>query len=171
MRENMTVRELMELNQMITDVEIEVRRDGSLLLDALFIGCASGEKPPFPFKVPESEQYINNLTRRKEAHYVKKSINAWDDGRDYWQSKPDRIPKTWQSLKVFSWEVWPAYTSGNPRRRTFNSRNVNFHGQLLRVVTLPPGDVTVEQLDEHMKAEAPKNDQIEGQMNIFDYAE
>lgn len=166
---NMTVRELMELNQMITDVDIEIRRDGTRFLDALFIGCASGEKPPFPVKVPESEQYINNLTRRKEAHYVKKSINAWDDGRDYWQSKPDRIPKTWQSLKVFSWEVWPASIFGNPRRRSGKAQSVNFHGQRLRIIALPPEGATVEDLAERMKDKAPEQEQIDGQTNIFDF--
>lgn len=166
----MTVRELMELNQMITDVNIEIRRDGSRLLDALFIGCAEGVKPPFPFKVPESEQYIDNLTRRKEARYIAKSINAWDDGKDYWQVKPDRIPKKWLELTVFSWEVWPASSLGiNPRRRTGRGTNVTFHGQRLNVVALPPGSVTVEDLAEQMNDSAPKQDQIEGQMNIEDF--
>ena len=168
----MTVRELMELNQMITDVNIEIRRDGTRLLDALFIGCAEGVKPPFPVKVPESEQYINSLSFRKEARYIAKSINAWDDGKDYWQVKPDRIPKAWLGLTVFSWEVWQASSLGiNPRRRSGTGRatNVTFHGQRLNVIALPPGAVTVEALVEQMNDSAPKQDQIEGQMNIEDF--
>lgn len=161
----MTVRELIELNQMITDAEIEIRENGSRLVDVLLIGCAEGVKPPFPVKVPESEQYINNLTRRKEAHYIAKSINAWDDGKDYWQVKPDRIPKAWQGLTVFSWEVWPASILGNPRRTTGNGRNVNFHGQRINIVVLPDGqDKPVEE----SKAEA-SSEQDDGQTNIFDF--
>jgi hypothetical protein len=166
----MTVRELIELNQFVTDAEIEIRRDGCRLLDALFIGCAVGNKPPFPVKVPESERFVDSLTRRKEAHYVQKSINAWDDGRDYWQVKPDRIPKAWQELKVFSWEVWPASIIGNPRRSTGNAKNVNFHGQRLNVVALPPGDLPVEVLAERMAEEKPKQtSEIDGQTDIFDF--
>ena len=166
----MIVRELIELNQMITDVNIEIRRNGTRLLDALFIGCAEGVKPPFPYKVPETEQYINNPTRTKIAHYMPKSINAWDDGKDYWQVKPDRIPKAWLELKVFSWEVWEASTLGvNPRRRAGNAKNVTFHGQRLNVIALPPGDVTVETLAGKMTEGASRSDQIEGQMDINDF--
>ena len=168
----MTVRELIELNQMITDVNIEIRRDGTRLLDALFIGCAEGVKPPFPFKVPISEQYIDSLSFRKEARYMPKSINAWDDGKDYWQVKPDRIPKAWLELTVFSWQVWEASSLGiNPRRRsgTGRSTNVTFHGERLNVIALPPGTVTVETLAEKMTEGTSKSEQIEGQMDINDF--
>jgi len=166
----MTVRELIELNQMITDVNIEIRRDGTRLLDALFIGCAEGVKPPFPCKVPISEQYIDSLSFRKEARYIAKSINAWDDGKDYWQVKPDRIPKAWLELTVFSWQVWPASLIGiNPRRKTGKAKNVTFHGERLNVIALPPGTVTVETLAEKMTEGASGSDQIEGQMDINDF--
>ena len=168
----MTVRELIELNQMITDVEIEIRKDGHRLLDVLCIGCAEGVKPPCPRKVPESEDYINNPTKLKEARYIPKSINVWDDGKDYWQVKPDRIPKAWLELTVFSWQVWEASSLGiNPRRRsgTGRSTNVTFHGERLNVIALPPGIVTVETLAEKMTEGASGSDQIEGQMDINDF--
>ena len=74
----MTIKELIELNQMITDVEITVRKDGTALLDQLNIGPAEGRKPPYPTMVPKSERYIGNLSieTKREAHYIEKSINA-----------------------------------------------------------------------------------------------
>ena len=161
----MTVRELIELNQMITDAEIEIRENGSRLVEVLLIGCAEGKLPPCPRKVPVGKNIEGGLTDRRLAHYIDKSINAWDDGRDYWQVKPDRIPKAWQGLTVFSWEVWPASILGNPRRTTGHSRNVNFHGQRINIVVLPDGQ---EKPVEESKAEA-SSEQDDGQTNIFDF--
>lgn len=168
----MTVKELIELNQMITDVEITVRVNGSALLDQLNIGPAEGIKPPYPTMVPKEERYIGNISiaTKREAHYINKSINAWDDGKDYWQVKPDRIPKKWLDLEVYSWSVWPAssVTYHSPRRKTGNSTNVNFHGQRLNVVVLPSGaSLTIRE-------EKPKQmteQQLEGQSDIFDFLE
>lgn len=135
----MTVKELISLNQMITDIEITVRKGGTALLDQLNIGCERGIRPPYPTMIPKDDRFIGttNLADRKEAKYMPKSINAWDDGHDYWQIKPNRIPKKWLNLEVFSWEVWGASNRGdNPRR----FRNVNFHGQRLNIVALPSGE-------------------------------
>ena len=160
----MTVRELIELNQMIVDAEIEIR-DNHKLVDVLCIGCERGTKPYHPRKVPESPQFIGNITRQKEACYVPKSINAWDDDKDYWQVKPDRFPKGWLDLTVYSWEVWPASLFGNPRRRTGNARNVSFHGQRINIVALP-GYV---EFAKEPKVTEPQ--QIDGQMNIAEFLE
>ena len=135
----MTVRELIDKNQMIVDADIEVRKDGCALLDALFIGCYSGKKPPHPYKVPVDEAHMNCLTEKREAHYIDKSINAWDDGHDYWQVKTSRIPNKWLDLEVFGWEVWDASIYGNSRRMNGRCRNVNFHGQRIRITALPSG--------------------------------
>lgn len=166
----MKVRELIELNQMITDVEITVRVNGSALLDQLNIGPAEGIKPPCPTMVPKEERYIGNQSRycQREAHYIDKSINAWDDGKDYWQVKPDRIPKKWLDLKVYSWEVWPASTVvyGKNRWNDYGNsyKNINFHGQRLNVTALPSGQaLTVPE------RKAAPDEQIEGQMSIMDY--
>ncbi len=135
----MTVRELISLNQMITDIEITVRKDGNALLDQLNFGPSEGVKPPFPTKVPISEQYIGTMNQcdQREAYYIPKSINAWDDGKDYWQVKPERLPAKWLDLEVYAWEVWPAsqVCTTSPRR----GRNVNFHGQRINIIALPSG--------------------------------
>ena len=168
----MTVRELIELNQMITDVEITVRKDGSALLDQLNIGPAEGIKPPYPTMVPKEERYVGNMSvsTKREAHYIDKSINAWDDGKDYWQVKPNRIPEKWLDLEVYSWEVWPAssvcYTS--PRRScpSGHGANVNFHGQRLNITALPSGE-KMEVTEPKPKQE--QAEQLEGQMSIDDW--
>lgn len=142
----MTVKELIELNQMITDVEITVCKDGSALLDQLNIGPAEGIKPPYPTMVPKEEKYIGNMSleTKREAHYINKSINAWDDGKDYWQVKVNRIPSKWLDLEVCSWEVWPASTVvyGKSRRNDYghSHKNVNFHGQRVNIIVLPSGE-------------------------------
>lgn len=170
----MTVKELIELNQMITDIEITVRINGNALLDALFIGPAVGEKPPHPWRVPKERKYVGNMSRecQKEARYIAKSINSWDDGKDYWQVKPDRIPSGWRDLEVYGWEVWPAscvcYTS--PRRQTgidTKSRNVNFHGQRINIIALPSGDKLPE--PEEKKPKTNKQEQIDGQMSLEEF--
>ena len=158
------VRELIDLNQMIVDAEITVRQGGSGLLDQLNIGSCRGKKPPFPTMIPISEQYIGNSSMTKEAKYIDKSINAWDDGHDYWQVKTNRIPEKWLDLEVYSWEVWPASTFGNPRRRTGAASNVNFHGQRINIIALPSG--------EKLEIREPKRQQaqdLDGQMTIDDW--
>lgn len=170
----MTVKELISLNQMITDIEITVRINGNALLDALFIGPAVGEKPPHPWRVPTERKYVGNMSHacQKEAKYIAKSINSWDDGKDYWQVKTDRIPKGWGDLEVYGWEVWPAscvcYTS--PRRQTgidTKSRNVNFHGQRINIIALPSGDKLPE--TEEKKPKTNKQEQIPGQINLDEF--
>ena len=161
----MTVKELIGLNMMITDVEITVRKNGSVLIDQLNIGCAEGVKPPYPTQVPIEERYAGTLdtTRRKDAHYVPKSINSWDDGKDYWEIKVNRIPEKWLNLEVTSWEVWPAPGVGdNPRRY----RNNNFHGQRIRMDVLPSGESLA--IKEPKRQQVPE-EQLEGQMSIADW--
>jgi len=164
----MKVRELIELNQMITDVEITIRQNGTLRLDQLNIGPERGEKPRYPTRVPIKPEYagLNDIYDNKkyrEAAYIPKSINAWDDGKDYWQVKLNRIPEKWLELEVYSWEVWPAssvcYTS--PRRR-----QTQFHGQRLNITALPSGE-KMEVTEPKPKQE--QTGQLEGQMSIDDW--
>ena len=141
----MKVRELIELNQMITDVQITVRINGTRLLDQLNIGCNEGIKPPYPTRVPKDKRYVDNFNvldhaMYKDAAYIQKSINSWDDDKDYWQVKVNRIPSKWLDLEVFSWEVMPASLYGNPRRSAGHSRNVNFHGERICITALPSGE-------------------------------
>lgn len=171
----MKVRELIELNQMITDVVITVRINGNRLLDELNIGCERGVKPRFPTRVPKSEKYVNNMSvldreMYKDAAYIPKSINAWDDGHDYWQVKPNRIPKAWLDLEVFAWEVWPAstVTYHSPRRSTEGRyRNVNFHGQRLNITALPSGESLV--VKEPKPKQQDDTEQLDGQMSFDDW--
>ena len=69
----MTVKELIELNQMITDVEITVRKDGTKLLDQLNIGPAEGIRPPHPTMVPKEEEWVGNMSlETKREAYIKR---------------------------------------------------------------------------------------------------
>ena len=165
----MKVKELIELNAMITDLEITVRKDGGLLWDQLNIGCSEGVKPPYPTRVPKEAKYAGNLCRTdekmfKDAAYIPKSINAWDDGKDYYQILTGRVPGKWLELEVYSWEVWKAsgVATTNPRRY----QNNNFHGQLIKIVALPSG----EKLEVKQELQT-KTKELPGQMNIMDFLE
>lgn len=170
----MTVRELIELNQMITDVQITVRRNGCLLLDQLNIGPAEGEKPRFPTRVPRKPEYAGSSNQHcesmyKDAAYIAKSINSWDDGKDYWQVKVNRIPAQWLDLEVYSWSVWPAstvcYTSPRRTNGTAKFSNVNFNGERLNVVALPSG----AKLEVKQPKQIKPDEQLEGQISIEDW--
>ena len=163
----MKVKDLIELNAMITDLEITVRKDGGLLLDQLNIGPSEGVKPPYPTRVPKEERFAGSLNQHndrfyKDAAYIPKSINAWDDGKDYYEIKVNRIPAKWLELEVFSWEVWKAstVTTTSPKR----GRNVNFQGQLMKIVALPSGAKLEVKQEE-------KTEELPGQMNITDFLE
>ena len=163
----MTVRELISLNQMITDLEITVRRKDGKLLDQLNIGPSEGVKPPYPTRVPKDERYIDNVGYYSETHrdaaYIGKSINAWDDGREYWQVKPERLPKQWLELEVTSWDSFPASTVGtsSPRRGGIH-KNINFHGERLRIETLPSG----QSLEIVQKKEEPEVEEEDQQLPL-----
>lgn len=163
----MTVRDLIELNAMITDLEITVRQNGGLLLDQLNIGCSEGVKPPYPTRVPKDPKYAGNFNQSndeiyKDAAYIPKSINAWDDGKDYYDIKVNRIPAKWLELEVYSWDAGKASSVGvNPRR--YN--NVTFHGERLRIIALPSGESleVKENISEKSEVTLP------GQMSIEDF--
>ena len=158
----MTVEELISLNQMIVDLTITVRKDGALL-DQLSIGPDAGKKPRFPLMVPKDEKHIGSLTDKKESAYIQKSINAWDDGHDYWQVKPNRIPKAWLALEVDSWESYPAYYGNHPRANVDGHRNVSFHGERVKITALPSGQKL------SVPEEKPKAEEFDGQMSFEDW--
>lgn len=165
----MKVKDLIELNAMITDLEITVRLNGNLLLDQLNIGCSEGVKPPYPTRVPTKEEYAGSLAQHtdhyKDATYIPKSINSWDDGKDYYEIKVNRIPAKWLELEVFSWECWTAskVCTTSPRR----GRTSNFGGQLMKIVALPSG----EKLEVKEKQEEKAETTLPGQMSIEDFLE
>lgn len=162
----MTVKDLIELNTMITDLVITVRIGGNLLLDQLNIGCSEGVKPRYPTRVPKDPRYAGNFNQfndemYKDAAYIPKSINAWDDGKDYYEIKLSRIPAKWLDLEVISWTVGRASSIGvNPRR--YN--NSSFHGERLQITALPSG----ESLEIKEKTK-DTDEELPGQMNINDF--
>lgn len=163
----MKAKDLIELNSMITDLEITVRKDGNLLLDQLNIGPSEGVKPPYPTRVPKEERFAGSLNQYndgfyKDAAYIPKSINAWDDGKDYYEIKLNRIPAKWLVLEVYSWEVWKASSVATTSPRRYH--NNNFQGQLMKIVALPSG-VKLEVKQEE------KTEELPGQMNITDFLE
>lgn len=170
----MTVKELIELNQMITDINITVRQNGNVLLDQLNIGPSEGEKPRFPTRVPRDPKYAGGMNQHnesmyKDAAYIPKSVNSWDDGKDYWQVKVNRIPTKWLDLEVFAWSVSPASTVcySSPRRRNGkeNFTNVNFHGERIDITALPNG----ESLEIKQPKQTDIDEQLAGQMSIDDW--
>lgn len=166
----MTVKELIELNQMICDVVIEVRKDGSLLLDKMSIGMKEGIRPPYPTRVPKKPEYAGsnqfNDEFYRDSDYIYKSINTWDDGKDYWQIRPERFPKGWLDLEVFSWSVRSASYLGVRRRDQSGHINVNFHGQCLSITALPNGYREHTEIKENLcKCEA------DGQISLKDFIE
>jgi len=127
----MTVRELLETNACIADIQITVRKDGKLL-NQLNIGLYQGVKPPYPTKVPVSERYLGTdcIANKKDAIYIDKSVNSWDDGKDYWQVKTTRIPDRWLDLKVISWRTSDSSyghprASGNPGAASMQSIRID----------------------------------------------
>lgn len=167
----MTVRELIELNQMIVDAEITIRNHcGGRLLDQLNIGLAEGIKPPYPQRVPKNNKPVPITSTHddnfyKDAAYIRKSINSWDDGQEYYCIKLNRIPSKWLELEVASWEVLPASSVGVPRRSNGRTRKVNFYGVKIKIETLPSGQIM------EVKEKKEPEEQIEGQMNLTDWIE
>lgn len=159
----MTVRELLETNNMIVDVEIEVRQDGRQRLDAYHIGKGM-RKPPYPTRVPKKPEYANsnNILGNimddefyRDAEYVQKSINAKEDGREYWEIKTSRIPKKYLDLEVYKWDCTKAFRG---------LRNCDFYGKEISIVALPNGYIYLESQEEP-KAEQ-KTEQMAGQISL-----
>ena len=158
----MTVKDLIELNALITDLKITVRQNGNLLLDQLNIGCSEGVEPRYPTRVPRDPKYAENFYKHdeatfKDAAYIPKPINAWDEGKDYYDIRLGKIPKQWLDLEVYSWECYPASKVGttSPRRG-----RTNFHGQCLWITALPSGAKL-----EIKETEKPE-EELPGQMSI-----
>ena len=159
----MTVQELISINQGITDICIEVRIDGCALLDALHIGLDFGAEPPYPQMVPIDRAHVGNqcLSAKKKAKYIRKSINAWDDDKDYWQIKTNRIPKEWLDLEVYSWRNWHVYKPRHPRY-AFGGSDA-YDG--IQIVALPKGDRMPDIVPERQLKVERTDD---GQMSLFD---
>ena len=159
----MTVKELIELNQMILDVVIEVRKDGGLLLDQISIGNDAGVKPPYPTRVPIKPEYAPSLNKYvdgiyKDAAYIKKSINSREDGKSYWETKWSRIPSKYLELEVYSWAARPAY------RGIYNDKYRE--GERINITALPSGQTRPEPEPREKK---PQQEEDSNQMTIDDW--
>ena len=156
----MTVRELIELNQMICDLVIEVREGGGRLIDYYAIGDAM-YKPKYPMRVPRKPEYFDSNrfddTRYREGTYKPVSINTFDDGKDYWQVKVKRVPEYYLNLQVYSWDCTRAY-SGIGMRGKVGS----FEGKKICVIALPNG--TPPPAEETPKPKA--DEQMAGQITL-----
>ena len=154
---------------MIVDVEIVVRNEQGQMLDELNIGCAEGIKPRYPTRVPREPRFAGKCCRMndsmlKDATYIPKSINAWDDGKDYYQIKLNRFPKGYLDLTVLSWDCFPAHfhTAYSPRRMSGNSRNVNFtDAQRVRITASGQTIIT-------RKEPVKENEQMDGQITLME---
>ncbi len=145
---------------MITDVVIEVREGGNKLVDALHIGLDYGVKPPHPLKVYEG----NNTIATKETAYIRKSINSWDDGSDYWQVKPQRLPAKWQSLEVFSFQFRHVYLPHHPRTNVNPSREYNG----IHITALPSGETLAVKESVKDNNDVDDKGQLVGQMSFME---
>lgn len=159
----MTVRELLETNMMLCDVQITLRNKDSWLLNELNIGPDYGVKPPYPTRVPIAEKYARNRSEcyLKDAIYIRKNINAYDDGKDYFQLCLNRFPKGWLDLEVFSWHYGFAYDGHHQRQRPVDG------WQAIRVDARRYEDTLV--VLEEPKEITQKSDQLDGQMDITEW--
>jgi len=156
----MKVRELISLNAVITDVRIEVRKNGSEIVDCLCFGPDFGVVPPYPFIMHQ------NTAKQKQATYIRKNLNAWDDGRDYWEIKPDRIPAKWLELEVYAWHYQSVYHSHHQR----DDRNNTMQGIL--ITALPSGEsLDIKQKVDDVKKKVYGWEHLDGQMSLFDMEE
>ena len=148
----MKVKELIGLNALITDVCIEVRKNGGEIVDCLFIGPDYGVKPPYPLTMHPG------TARKKEATYIIKNLNARDDKHEYFEIKPERIPAKWLELEVYSWR----YRSVWKRHHYFDDNSM----QGIEIVALPSGE-SLEIPKE--KTEKPTGwEHLDGQISLFD---
>lgn len=156
----MTVAELIGLNPMITDVVIEVRENGCKLVDALHIGMDYGVKPPYPQTVSDGK----SANGRKETPYIRKSINSWDDGAEYWQSKPQRLPAKWRNLEVFSFQFRYVYLPHHPRADVNPSREYNG----IEITALPSGETLEVKEAAKDNNDVDEKGQLVGQMSFME---
>lgn len=139
----MTVRELIELNDNITDLVIEVRKVEGEIINLYHIGAVEGKVGKCP---------------QKNDIYIEKSINAWDDGAGYHGIKPNRIPKNLLNLEVKSFHQGLTYRDGD------------LSGcESVIITTYPDGycETDVKKQVEPRKCE----EELAGQMQITDYPE
>lgn len=156
----MKVRELLELNPHIVDIEITVRRNGNMLVDFLAIGPDAGVEPPYPMMIPDKEGAFNGP--KHKAKYIRKSINAWDDGKDHYGLMLNRIPAKWLELEVYSWDSLHVYSPHHwrePHPGMFDFRGI-------AITALPSGESLEVKTNAEKNEDLDENGQLIGQMSF-----
>lgn len=121
----MTIKELIQDNQHIGDIEIEVRKNG-YLIDEWHIGYSCFARR----YINAWDKYdkvvggieLSDYKKRKDAewkekhklvarfpHFVDKLINSKDKGREYYQTLVNEVPKEAQDMEVYSWHSRSAF--------------------------------------------------------------
>lgn len=88
----MTVKELIELNPLIADIEIDLRDENGILIQKLEIG-ARAEEP-------------RNAQLQEITTVIHEEININDEGDFCIGINFKKIPKEWLNLVVDSWRAW-----------------------------------------------------------------
>ena len=92
----MKVKELIQLNNLIGDIEVTVRGgyNGYTRIKSWHIGVYEGVFPQYP---------LGNAT------YINKSINAYDDNKSEYKVMLKNIPKEILQMEVMGWNSYPTY--------------------------------------------------------------
>lgn len=122
----MTVEELISLNQMIGDIEVEVREGGTKLVWIYRFGKNVGNVTPHMFGGERAEI-------RKKMTFSPKPINAKDMGKDYYQILVDKIPENVRKLEVCGFSVTKSY------RGIMNNHNF----EEIHITALPEAQMTI----------------------------
>ena len=121
----MKVKELIQLNNYIGDIEVTVRGgyNGCTRIKSWHIGVSEGVFPQYP---------LGNAT------YINASINAYDDGKDERKLSLKNIPKEVLELEVTAWDSYPAH-------RLFNNHNL----ECVRITAKEnaSGQMSIEELE------------------------
>lgn len=130
----MRVRELLETNDHVTDLEVKVRWNG-FLRDALYAGLSSGIKPVYPIQIPVDPYKYSPADKTREADYLPKPINAWDkDG--YFKVLISKIPAKYLDLEVDFWKADTPLATHHPR--LLRGSTFAWELQRLKVTALAP---------------------------------
>lgn len=90
----MTVEELVSINQMIGDISIDLRERDGRLIEELEIGLGMKPRETYP---------------GWKLKTINKSINTYDNGRDYYTILLKKIPKAWRKLEVYDFSIGVSY--------------------------------------------------------------
>ena len=143
----MTLRELFSTSHGITRIYADVRDNGKLI-KSYHIG-----------QYEQEDQYPDLAVNGTEARWtcIRKPLDSKESGTMYFQPLVNNIPKELLDMTVHSWQLWQYRTENNGLTK-FYWLNVWLEGKDECVATIE-------------KEKTPKQEQIEGQTDIFNYLE